>query len=85
MCGFLQSRRVLLVEVLKTFGRIPQMFQWFSGVILGSITLRSDEVLQVLTPFVEVYLQHLCNLIEVHPVYHIRGRRVVMVLMGSDR
>jgi hypothetical protein len=31
------------------------------------------------------HIQHLCNLIEVNPVYHIQGRRVVMVLMGSHR
>jgi hypothetical protein len=61
------------------------MFQWFPGVVLGSITLPSDEVLQALTPFVEAYLQHLHNLIEVHPVHYIRGRQIVMVLMGSDR
>jgi hypothetical protein len=85
VCSFLQSRWVLLIEVFKTFGRIPQVFQWFPGVILGSITLPSDEVLQALTCFVETYLQHLCDLVEVHPIYYVWGRRIVMVLMGSNR
>jgi hypothetical protein len=39
----------------------------------------------VLPSFVEAYLQHLCVLVEVNPVYYIKGRRVVMVLMGSYR
>jgi hypothetical protein len=85
MGGFLQSCWVLLVEVIKTFGRIPQMFQWFPGVILRSITLLPDEVLQALTLFVEAYLQHLCNLVEVYPIHYIWRGRIVMVLIGSDR
>jgi hypothetical protein len=44
-----------------------------------------DEVLQVLPPFVEAYLQHFCDFVEVSPVYYVRGRRIVMVLMGSYR
>jgi hypothetical protein len=84
MCGLLQSHQVLLIEVFKTFGRIPQMFQWFPGIVFGPITLPSDEVLQALPPFVEAYLQHLCDLVEVNFVYYVRGRRV-MVLMGSYR
>jgi hypothetical protein len=64
---------------------MPQVFQWFPGIILGPITLPLDEVLQALPPLVEVYLQHLCDLIEVKPVYYIRGRRIIMMLMGSYR
>jgi hypothetical protein len=85
VCDLLQSLRVFLVEVFETFSRVPQVFQWFPGIILRSITLPLDEVLQVFPPFVEAYLQHLCNLVEVNPVYHIQGRRVFVVLIGGYR
>jgi hypothetical protein len=45
------------------------MLQWFPGIILRPITLPLDEILQVLPLFVEVYLQHLCDLVEVNPIY----------------
>jgi hypothetical protein len=61
------------------------VFQWFPGIVLGPITLPLDEVLQALSQFVEVYLQHLCDFVEVNPVYYVRGRRVVVVLIGSHR
>jgi hypothetical protein len=41
--------------------------------------------LQALPFFVEACLQHLCDLVEVNSVYHIRRRRVVMVLMSRHR
>jgi hypothetical protein len=54
VCDLLQSHQVLLVNFFEALGRIPQVFQWFPGIVLRPITLPLDEVLQALLPFVEV-------------------------------